>query len=259
MASVALSAIAGLRPEQSPRRREGPERPRRLGGRRLSQAAPPEQSGWALGEGERGPRLPHGCCVPGRDGGPGLARAAGAVGRRKSMRVQMRCHFIDDASGHFVQRWLQNAISHTRGGRSWISEHAFVFTHPLPGRGGGGQLRCRRGLGWPSCWIPKSAVIVMSGDRGEREPELGLGLVMSVAGHAAGLEGLGGGRTGRRSLGWRGVRRQSPQKAEPQKQCCGQNGAAERETVCFPMMGKPQLIGLWGPSGPGRDGNSGKR
>lgn len=77
---------------------------------------------------------------------------------------------------------LQNAISHTRDGRSWTPGHAFVSPHTLCPVGvekdssdlgeawGGQRAGCPRALLF-ECW----------GDRGKREPELGLGLGMRVA------------------------------------------------------------------------------
>lgn len=97
---------------------------------------------------------------------------------------------------------LQNAISHTRDGRSWTPGHAFVSPHTLClvgveedssdlGEAWGGQ---RAGY-------PRALLFECWGDRGKREPELGLGLVMRVARPpAAGLES---GKTGRGTVGWR--------------------------------------------------------
>lgn len=176
---------------------------------------------------EKGNRCsPHRCCLPVRDGGLGLSRAAGAAGRRKSMSVQMRCHFIDDASGHFVQCWVaEDDFSHA-GWKELDPRTRLCFSaHPLPSRGGGGQLGFRRGLGWPACWMPRSSVVLMLGSQRDEGAGAGFGL-----GSECGVES---GRTGRRTLGCREVRRQSPR-----------NGAVagmeadERGTVCFRITGK---------------------
>lgn len=56
----------------------------------------------------------------------GLTWAARAAGEGKSMRVQMRCHFID-ALGHFVQCWVVGlAFAHT-GRKELDPEDAPLF------------------------------------------------------------------------------------------------------------------------------------
>lgn len=72
-------------------------------------------------------------CLPAWDGGLGLTWAAGAAGRGKSMSVQMRCHFIDDASGYFVQCWVAgHALLHA-GQKEPKRTHHCSPEHPLPG------------------------------------------------------------------------------------------------------------------------------
>lgn len=136
--------------ELSPRRREGPEV---LAQAEVARAALARQdclegvgAGW-VGRG----------IAPGwsrlraaGDGEVGLTWAAGAAGRGKSMNVQMRCHFIDDASGHFVQCWVVGRAFPHSGPKVPDPEDTPLFPqHPLyPGRGDEGQLRLRRRLGW---------------------------------------------------------------------------------------------------------------
>lgn len=84
-----------------------------------------------------------------RAGGLGPTWAAGATGRGKSMSVQMYCHFIDDALGHFVQCWVAGCArlpTHRTEGAG-PRGCAFVCLSTLPGSGGEGLLRSRRGLG----------------------------------------------------------------------------------------------------------------
>lgn len=57
----------------------------------------------------------------------GLTWAAGAAGGEKSMSVQMRCHFIDDASGHFVQCWVVGHASPHAGPKVPDPEDAPLF------------------------------------------------------------------------------------------------------------------------------------
>lgn len=72
----------------------------------------------------------------------------------------------------------QDAISHTRGGRSWTPGHACFPTHPPPGRGAG-RPGFWGGLGRPARRLPQSSVLPMLGRQGRGS--LSWGLVMSVA------------------------------------------------------------------------------
>lgn len=79
------------------------------------------------------------------------------------MSVQMRCHFIDDASGYFVQCWVAGCTFPLARLKEPDPEEEPLFPGAPSAQAGGGERQCksRKGLGWgQACWMPRNSVIL---------------------------------------------------------------------------------------------------